>query len=40
MNESGIYIPFDTKKLRPILIGDKNGFLVANNNGPLQIFTK
>ena len=40
MAESGILIPYDTKKLRSMVVNNKQGFAVANNNGPLQLFTK
>ncbi|MGL1885568.1 MAG: VCBS repeat-containing protein [Reichenbachiella sp.] len=38
MSQSGIYIPYNAKKLTGIIFNHKTGFLVANNNGPLQLF--
>ena len=38
LNKSGLLLPHDTKKLQNIQVGNKKGIIVANNQGPLQIF--
>ncbi|MFY0650727.1 MAG: VCBS repeat-containing protein [Cyclobacteriaceae bacterium] len=35
---SGLMVPHDSKKVKRITIGNKNAFIVANNQGPVQIF--
>lgn len=38
LKQSGINIPYDTKKIKTLNIGQFRGFLAANNQGPLNFF--
>ncbi|MTI39255.1 hypothetical protein E1140_07115 [Fulvivirga lutimaris] len=39
-NESGVYIPYDSKHLSTIEINDRSAFVSVSNQGPVQIFSK
>lgn len=38
MAESGIFIPYDSKKIVPFNFAKNRGFIVANNNGPFSFY--